>query len=510
MAATTASLDGLPPEPFNAIIEIVSAAKSPLAPLAATSRACQWQVEQVTFKSLTCSHLDLPKLDTIVDIRRFSVLRSLTYDVTDLLDDDDVSDDEREMLAVRVTDDEIDANNEAFTAGIRDLLTLLHDKSKSSEKHPGVTLTIIGARYETESYLVSSPGIDPLDQRYLECAWVCLLESSFPNDLVADVVTHFECTDQIEYHTGKIWPASWIALLARFPKLKSASITLLDNERKSIGSRHQARDALGASLKMLPSSLKKLAIYYDYCLPPMNQFLDPSSLVAANAEYDILSHELGTLSNRLTNLDIQGATLSLKDFFNATNQSSSLQSLNFYELQAASPHGEWYFTLDPRVSMDDFREEHFTPGDPTLEELRDQVRSGDLPENELPAVLDIGGEPFRTVMDPTKFNDIYYAIAQALKRMKGLQELDMGFLLVGQADFGSGDHQFKFYRSSTLGGWRSISTADMVAIWGTFPDMEDLDQPMQSAWREIATEEGSSIDLLVGRCDFRDEHLKFV
>lgn len=221
--------------------------------------------------------------------------------------------------------------------------------------------------------------------------------------------------------------------------------------------------------------------------PPGNQFLDPPRLIDQHLGYDIFSHELALLSQRLVRLKLDDATLNLTDFFICSTQTEwpRLESLDFSSLQAACADGTWYFTMDPRMDADDYEED---PQAHTLDDMREYME-----EDELPAAMDVPLNPFRTAMDREKFKDIYLAAAQAVKRMPKLRKLEISFDLQGDAGMGPGDHEFS-YMQSTTESWCQESSADIKVGWGMVPAVE-MDDEVMEAWREVGEAKGSSIEL---------------
>jgi len=90
--------------------------------------------------------------------------------------------------------------------------------------------------------------------------------------------------------------------------------------------------------------------------PPANQFFDPPRLTDQRLGYDVFSQALGILSQRLVMLKLYDATLNLADFFNCSTQKGwpRLETLELSSLQVASTDGTWYFTIDPRMTMEQY------------------------------------------------------------------------------------------------------------------------------------------------------------
>ena len=233
-----------------------------------------------------------------------------------------------------------------------------------------------------------------------------------------------------------IWPQSWIDVTSCLPDLSTVVLYAYDNERKALGSRREARDgestlrtaklryiadveilAFGLSLQAIPSAVMHASLTY-LSEPPANQFFEPPNLATETLGYDIFSHELGLFSQRLVNLILEQVKLDLVDFFHCGSDTSwpHLETIIFTLTPPACADGTWYFAMDTRIDPDEYEEDSQAH---TLDDMREYME-----EDELPAAMDVPENPFRLAMDPAKFKEIHLAVAQAVKRMPKLRELE--------------------------------------------------------------------------------------
>lgn len=242
--AVMSSLEELPAEIFAQVARYVNSAGF-LAPFAANSKQCQVHVESVRFHRLNITTARLPDFIRIVNGPRFLALRCLTYQI-DTIEAGPGSD-----CAVRIALDDLHAASEAFTVAVMSLLTALKEKSESlSTKHPGIELHLscktrpcdhISENIITDSYAYIAHDRD--DEPSYDRAWVKLLEDHIPAGLLVPAVKSFRNTGiGTNYLHHRIWPASWSALFARFPELKTVHAEVFDDERKGLRSRIEARN----------------------------------------------------------------------------------------------------------------------------------------------------------------------------------------------------------------------------------------------------------------------------
>lgn len=243
---------------------------------------------------------------------------------------------------------------------------------------------------------------------------------------------------------------------------------------------------------------------------PGNQFLSSPRLTDTRLGYDIFSHELGVLSQRLKKLVLDGAVLSLTDFFKANAQQHWpwLEELELVHQASASADGSWYFTLDPRMSMEEYLENETDPDARTLDYMREQ-----MDEDHLPPAVDVPLNVFRTATDPAKFKEIYLAAAEAVKRMPILRCLEIWFNVQGSCSFGQGEHEFRYLsgqgQRKGRDAWCKSSTAELRVGWGLIPTIE-LDAEVLQAWRGVGAAKGNaSIELLL-RDDFDYDDFKVI
>lgn len=229
----------------------------------------------------------------------------------------------------------------------------------------------------------------------------------------------------------------------------------------------------------MPPQLADLTLEY-FNEPPGNEFSDPPVLTNGTQGFDVFSHQLGSLASRLVKLDVTGTTMDLMGFFKSCSLSGCphLEDLLLLCQQPVSADGSWYFELDPRMTMEEFIEDHQDPDARDIDDLRLQMK-----EHELPAPMDVPYNPFRTSTDPAKFREIYLAAADAVRRMPKLLVFEIYFQLMGQSGFGEGEHEFR-YRVGNDDMWCRSSTADVNLGWGLIP-MISLDHDVVEAWRNV-------------------------
>ena len=113
----------------------------------------------------------------------------------------------------------------------------------------------------------------------------------------------------------------------------------------------------------------------------------------------------------------------------------------------------------------------------------------------MPAIIDRPLEIFRTTIISAKFDELYLAAAEAVKRMRRLQTLMIDFEL--QGDYGGqGVHEFVYEaghpeNSAVL---NKSSSADIKVEWTVVPSVE-IKEEILAAWRDVAIERGSTIEL---------------
>jgi len=236
-------------------------------------------------------------------------------------------------------------------------------------------------------------------------------------------------------------------------------------------------------------------IYLGY--PPGDESFTPPPTTDTQLGYDVFSHELGLLSQRLVKLELRDATLNLSDFFTCNVRAGwpHLESLLLIGLGSASTDGTWYFTLPPDMTMEEYEEDYTDPQARTLDDLRLMME-----EDELPAAMDVVTNAFRTSTDPVKFEEIYLAAAQAVRRMPKLRALEICFETL-RSSLGQGEHELRYVHGTDR--WCSSSSAEIKVGWGLVPAI-DIDDAVLKAWREVGVAKNASIELYL-----RDQDLNY-
>jgi hypothetical protein len=234
--------------------------------------------------------------------------------------------------------------------------------------------------------------------------------------------------------------------------------------------------------------------------PPADQFFEPPSLTDSELDYDIFSHELGLLSQRLVKLVISDTTLDLIDFFNSgESEWPRLERLTFSEVQIACANGTWYFNMDHRV--DDYEED---PQAWTLDDYRQCMQ-----EAELPAPMDVVCNPFRLVMDAEEFKDVYVATAKATKRMPKLRQLQIVFNVQGDVGAGPGGHGLYYYHGSRKDkeNWYEGGGEHGIKVgWCVWPAVDVLAcKEVFETWKDVGESKGAPIELYVQASEDDDD-----
>jgi hypothetical protein len=235
---------------------------------------------------------------------------------------------------------------------------------------------------------------------------------------------------------------------------------------------------------------------------PYNHFRRTPRLKDDALGYDIFSHELGLFSQRLVSLVLEEATIDFAEFFACSDSSDwpFLEKLDIRQAQSASTDGTWYFTMNPNEIRANYSRN-------AIRSLR-SIYHCTPDTNELPAMIDRPFEPFRTTIISDKLEEIYLAAAKAVKRMRKLKTLIIFFVLQGSYG-GPGIHEL-FYEAGhpeTSVVLNKASTADIKVEWTIIPAVE-IKQEVLAAWREVALDRGSTIELYVvddpdDLCDYR-------
>ncbi|KAF2998175.1 hypothetical protein E8E13_003530 [Curvularia kusanoi] len=479
-----AHLTSLPPELVLAVASYIKAQGASLAPFAAISIQFQASIENITFRSLKVSQSQLDFFSRVVDKNRFLALRILKFSINVTGENAGLDADTGNVGAV-------DACSRELTDVLEELLTVLYEKGADAKTHQGLELELNG---RCRPFIGYKKTRDLKGGDKVEDNWVKLNPEQLPNDLKAPVVTGFSCFDN--GLSWDLWPASWPALLGRFPKLAEAHLKPSDCERKDSICRREARDAFALSLRSLPATLKQLTLEY-LSSPPENEFYDPPNLANLGTGYDLFSHELGVLSQQLDRLVVWEATVDFKEFFQAKPEGTwnELEELCFRNSRTGSADGSWYFNLDPRMTMEEYEEEWRDHDARTLDEMREYME-----EEELPIPMDTPLEYFRTAMDPDKFRQIYTSAADATKRMPKLKRLEINFD-IRQTGSGEAEHELRFFQGNER--WCSASTADLRVGWNLQP-MIEIDPGVVKAWKEVGAARNLTIDLLVRGDDCSD------
>ena len=226
---------------------------------------------------------------------------------------------------------------------------------------------------------------------------------------------------------------------------------------------------------------------------PANHTFAPPRLTDSTLGYDIFSHQLGLLSQRLVRLSLRTTALDYVDFFECSPFGTwpHLKLLVFAEMSESSPDGSWYFNLDPRMTMEEWEEDYSDSQAYTFDDMREFLQ-----EDELPAPFDQPTQPFRTATDPVKFKEIYLAAADAVKRMPKLRELLMIFDLQAQSAWGRGVHEFCYTHVHDDRSLYSAKFADISARWTLVPPIP-IDEVVLKAWKNVAVTKGALIDLFL-------------
>lgn len=449
-------------------------------------------VEPMNFSWLSVRPTDLSDLSQILDRSkvpdRFLALRKL------ILGFDDIPRPGSDGY-FGVSEKTCAAHGAMFTSAIRRVLILLKEKrDMASVSHPGITLELQARKtpgkwtYGRSIYLNAQSNIngpDFEDPTSLRRAWLKLIEE--PGFPVIDFVTTFR--NMYGTHSDlfeMIWPPSWISLVSLYLRdVKIVEMYAFDDERKASKSREAARREFGLSMKSLPSTVTHVSLRYP-CRPPTNHFFDPPRLTDPQFGYDVFSHELGALSQRLVELTLSDATINLVDFFSIQGQWPRLATLRLSPLQVSCADGTWYFHGD---SLADDYVDH-TTGDGDLDEMREYME-----EDELPARMDVLNNPYRTAMDLQKFKDIYIAAANAVQRMPRLRKMNITF------DIKSGGlsrcyHEFEYVQGTDRTPRFEGSLAEIKVDWWTTPAIEiQRCDEVWEAWREVGRAKGTSIEL---------------
>lgn len=246
----------------------------------------------------------------------------------------------------------------------------------------------------------------------------------------------------------------------------------------------------GLSVESLPHTLTDVRIDFQ-SEAPENQLRAPLRLTDSTLGYDILSHQLGVLSQRLVTMELCQMTADLNDFFQCSKTSvwPVLQKLIFMDLQPASADGTWLFDHSPGINMEEFMEEYTDTDALSFDEMR-QLKK----EDDLPPAIDTPLFPFRTAINPAKFRSIYLAAADAVKRMPKLRVLHIYFEdKCEETGIGRSDHEFRYARNTTCPAWYADPKAEITVGWA-LPLVVDIDTEVLSAWKEV----GEYKDALVG------------
>lgn len=486
-----ACLQSLPAEILILIATHIQATKNSLTPLATTSKHCQTHIEPLNFWQLTVrGSSDLQSLSQKLTERRFSALRILNYEFDDIIP---LPDPENSLSISEVTLAECSV---AFTRNIQELFQVLEEKSQVFGNHPGIELKLRASRkpawrwsYKRSSLYLEEQESEEAASTSLRRAWLKPLESNrLP---VLPIVTSFRNHDLPSRLFEMIWPGLWTELISSsFPNLKKVCVDAAGNERKDARSRYQARKAFAHGLGSLPSGITDATVRY-LTYPPADQFFEPPNLTDSQLGYDIFSHELVLLSQRLVRLTIIDATVDVVEFFNSDQTEwPKLEVLDFSDIQIACADGTWYFNMDPRV--DEYE------GDPQARTLDDMRLS--MGEDEVPAAMDVTRNGFRLAMDKGKFKDVYVAAAKATRRMPKLRKLQIEFDVQGDAGAGPGNHAFHYFhgKRGTEGDWyRRGGIEEGIKVgWGLWPAVDfSACEEVLEAWRDVGKAKGATIEL---------------
>lgn len=225
-------LTSLPPELLLAVANYIKAQGASLAPFAASSKRCQASVESITFRSLAVPQSHFDYFSRVINKTRFIALRTLRFSI-------DITGENNTGLDANAGNAEaVDACSRELTHILKNLLLVLHEKSTDAETHPGLSLELTGRCIPFPRYMKTWGQIG--SDRLKKHGWVKLVIEQLPAELKAPVVRAFDCSK--EELSWNVWPASWPALLGRFPNLVEAHLKPSDCERKDSHCRREARD----------------------------------------------------------------------------------------------------------------------------------------------------------------------------------------------------------------------------------------------------------------------------
>jgi hypothetical protein len=199
---------------------------------------------------------------------------------------------------------------------------------------------------------------------------------------------------------------------------------------------------------------------------------------------------------------LEEATINFADFFTCSTNSDwpLLEKLDIRQAQSASTDGTLYFPMNPNERRADYSRN-------AIRSLR-SIWNCTAEDEEMPAIIDRPLEPFRATIISDKFSKIYFAAANAVKRMRKLKTLVLYFEL--QGDYGGpGIHEF-FYEAGhpeTSVVLNKASSADIKVEWTIIPAVR-IKEEVLAAWRDVALERGLTIELYVvdnpdDLCDYR-------
>ncbi|KAL8836842.1 MAG: hypothetical protein Q9176_006075 [Flavoplaca citrina] len=414
-------------------------AASKLPPYATISRKWQLAIECRTFNAI---HLKSTKLShpaqTLTGHRR-AFISALTFEVV-LPEYDD------HRCAKFETQEEMEANNQAFTNAMQALFDLLKtwEPDSTHEQCRSVALAISAiyspmdkghrpAKKEEEDDWNWGIGkrADLWEHRY-EYSLIRLLEHANLPSLA--IISSLD----IASGSRRLEPRSAALLATKLPQAHTLKFDLFDNQSKHPNNNQSARYDLATTVsKLCRPSLHDFQLTYYLDDPSNHYFSPPSILLPSEPSVDHLSLALHTLSlsQNLTSLCLDPVCISPSIYWpSGLANPPSWPNLrrHFIEFQMTTPDGRWYFVRDPSAPIDDDADEDDSPdpdappstdsdSDPdtnseaskipdTYRERREAVATGDYPVR-----------MFRTLPDETLINPLLMAMARAAGQMPKLQ-----------------------------------------------------------------------------------------
>ncbi|KAL9639076.1 MAG: hypothetical protein Q9204_001250 [Flavoplaca sp. TL-2023a] len=416
-------------------------AASKLPPYAAISRKWQLAIEFRTFNSVHLRSSKLYHRARTLTGHRWAFISALSFDVV-LPEYDD------HRCAKFETQEEMEANNQAFTNAMQALFHLLKswEPESTHEQSRSIALAISAICSPMDKWRRPAKKAEEDDWNWGIGKRADLWEHRYEHSLIR-LVEHVNLPSvaiisslDIESDSRRLEPRSAALLATKFPQAHTVQFDLFDNQSKHPNNNKSARyDFATAVCKLCRPSLREFQLKYYLHDPSNHYFSPPNILLPSESSVDHLSLALHTLSlsQNLTYLSLDPVCISPSIYWpSGLANPPSWPNLrhHFVEFQMTTPDGRWYFVRDPSAPIDDDEGEDDSsdPDAPpstdsdsvpdtnseaskipdTYRERREAVANGEYPVRK-----------FRTLPDETLINPLLMAMARAAGQMPKLQTM---------------------------------------------------------------------------------------